>query len=91
MKAAAGPVPKRAKPKRRKPNPYLAWAKRLERTRPGLVRFTLAAGRTGTLKGVFRLDQWTGMLPETDDYSIVLVMNSESARSVPYKLRVSRQ
>ena len=29
------------KVKRRKPNPYLAWAKRLERTRPGLVRFTL--------------------------------------------------
>lgn len=27
--------------KRRKPNPYLAWAKRLERTRPGLVRFVL--------------------------------------------------
>ena len=28
------------KVKRRKPNPYLAWAKRLERTRPGLIRFT---------------------------------------------------
>ena len=27
--------------KRRKPNPYLAWAKRLERTRPGLVGYTL--------------------------------------------------
>jgi endonuclease III len=26
---------------RRKPNPYLAWAKRLDRTRPGLVGFTL--------------------------------------------------
>jgi endonuclease-3 len=29
------------KAKRRKPNPYLAWAKGLERRRPGLVRFTL--------------------------------------------------
>src|SRR4029077_3629617 len=28
---------------RRKPNPYLAWAKRLERTRPGLVDLTLDA------------------------------------------------
>ncbi len=33
--------PKKRPTKRRKPNPYLAWAKRLERTRPGLVRFTL--------------------------------------------------
>jgi len=32
---------KPAKRRRRKPDPYLAWAKRLERTRPGLVRFTL--------------------------------------------------
>ncbi len=27
--------------RRRKPNPHLAWRKRLDRTRPGLVRFTL--------------------------------------------------
>jgi len=27
--------------RRRKPNPYLAWRTRLDRTRPGLVRFTL--------------------------------------------------
>lgn len=27
--------------RRRKPNPYLAWRKRLERMRPGLVRFTI--------------------------------------------------
>ena len=26
---------------RRKPNPFLAWRKRLDRTRPGLIRFTL--------------------------------------------------
>jgi hypothetical protein len=25
---------------RRKPNPFLAWRKRLDRTRPGLIRFT---------------------------------------------------
>jgi endonuclease-3 len=36
----------KGKPKRRKPNPYLAWAKRLERTRPGLVDFTLTELRT---------------------------------------------
>jgi len=41
---AAGTVRKKAprrKVKRRKPNPYLAWAKRLERTRPGITDFTL--------------------------------------------------
>jgi endonuclease-3 len=31
----------RRKAKRRKPNPYLAWRKRLDRTRPGLAEFTL--------------------------------------------------
>ena len=31
----------RRKAKRKKPNPYLAWRKRLDRTRPGLARFTL--------------------------------------------------
>ena len=34
-------APKRRAAKRRKPNPYLAWRKRLDRTRPGLVGFTL--------------------------------------------------
>ena len=41
-KPAAKPRAKaKPKAKRRKPNPYLAWAKRLERTRPGLVEFAL--------------------------------------------------
>jgi endonuclease-3 len=31
---------------RRKPNPFLAWRKRLDRTRPGLIRFTLDRLRT---------------------------------------------
>jgi endonuclease-3 len=34
-------APKRRAAKRRKPNPYIAWARRLERTRPGIVAFTL--------------------------------------------------
>jgi endonuclease-3 len=50
VKAAATAAKQRKKPpksartgtKRRKPDPYGAWAKRLERTRPGLVAFTLA-------------------------------------------------
>ena len=31
---------------RRKPNPFLAWRKRLDRTRPGLIGFTLDGLRT---------------------------------------------
>ena len=45
MAAATPKAPARKKaPKqraRRKPNPYIAWRKRLDRTRPGLVQFTL--------------------------------------------------
>jgi endonuclease III len=39
--ATTRPRKKVSRRKRRKPNPYLAWARRLERMRPGLVRFTL--------------------------------------------------
>lgn len=38
--AAARKKPKK-KPARRKPNPYIAWRKRLDRTRPGLIKFSL--------------------------------------------------
>jgi endonuclease-3 len=42
--AAAKPAARKKAPKkraRRKPNPYLAWRKRLDRTRPGLIAFTI--------------------------------------------------
>ena len=44
---------KATKPKRRKPNPYLAWAKRLERTRPGITAFTLER-----LRGLYGPQPW---------------------------------
>ena len=43
-RAATTKAPAQKKPtkkRRRKPNPYLAWRKRLDRTRPGLLTFTL--------------------------------------------------
>jgi endonuclease-3 len=46
---ARKPAPRRKVAKRRvrrKPNPFLAWRKRLDRTRPGLIRFTLDGLRT---------------------------------------------
>jgi endonuclease III len=57
---------------RRKPNPYLAWAKRLERTRPGLVRFTLdgLAELYGHHEGVRRWD------PTSELVMTILTQNS---------------
>jgi len=51
MAAPRKPAPKKkpGKRARRKPNPYLAWRKRLDRTRPGLIDFTL--GELATLYG----------------------------------------
>ncbi|MBI3751468.1 MAG: hypothetical protein HY263_07415, partial [Chloroflexi bacterium] len=40
-RGAAPKRPRTATKRRRKPDPIKAWAKRLERTRPGLVRFVV--------------------------------------------------
>ena len=40
-KAGTKRKPAKRKARRKKPNPYTAWAKRLQTMRPGLVRFTL--------------------------------------------------
>jgi endonuclease-3 len=60
------------KAKRRKPNPFLAWRKRLDRTRPGLVRFTLdgLAGLYGPQPWVRRWD------PTSELVMTILTQNS---------------
>lgn len=55
----------------------------------GRVQFSLTSDKTGTVKGAFLRNEWTGTLPGTGQYHIVLVMNDDSARAVPYKLRVT--
>jgi endonuclease III len=57
-KAAAPKRPRKAVKRRRKPDPIKAWAKRLERTRPGLVRFVMdgLAERYGHPAWVRRMD-----------------------------------
>ena len=78
-RADASPVRRTARPKakpkakkRRKPNPYLAWAKRLERTRPGLVRFSLdgLAERYGHHEWIRRWD------PTSELVMTILTQNS---------------
>src|SRR3954454_9092101 len=61
-----------ARPKRRKPNPYLAWRKRLDRVRPGLVRFTLDG-----LAGLYGRPAWERRLDPTSELILtILTQNS---------------
>ena len=64
--------PTRRKTKRRKPNPYLAWAKRLNRTRPGLVGFTLDG-----LRGLYGPQDWVRRWDPTSELVMtILTQNS---------------
>src|SRR5262249_11880140 len=77
--AARPPAPRKPaakqKPKRRarrKPNPYVAWRKRLDRTRPGLVEFTL-----GELAGLYGHHAWERRWDPTSELILtILTQNS---------------
>lgn len=63
---------KARKVKRRKPNPYIAWRKRLERTRPGLVRFAL-----DRLAELYGRQHWERRLDPTAELILtILTQNS---------------
>lgn len=55
----------------------------------GLVTFSLTAPDTQTVENAFGTRDWSGDLPQTGDYSIVLVMNDEKGGNVPYTLVVA--
>lgn len=60
------------KVKRRKPNPYLAWRKRLDRTRPGLVDFSLRE-----LHGLYGPQPWVRRWDPTSELVMtILTQNS---------------
>ncbi|HUQ44927.1 MAG TPA: endonuclease III [Candidatus Limnocylindria bacterium] len=74
--AAKPTVPARRKPAkkraRRKPNPYLAWRRRLDRTRPGLIRFTLDG-----LAELYGRDRWVRRWDPTSELVMtILTQNS---------------
>jgi endonuclease III len=57
---------------RRKPNPYLAWRKRLDRTRPGLITFTL-----DELAGLYGHHAWERRWDPTSELVLtILTQNS---------------
>jgi endonuclease-3 len=57
---------------RRKPNPFIAWRKRLDRTRPGLVRFTLDG-----LAGLYGHQPWIRRWDPTSELVMtILTQNS---------------
>ena len=57
---------------RRKPNPYIAWRKRLDRTRPGLVRFSLDG-----LAGLYGHQPWMRRWDPTSELVMtILTQNS---------------
>lgn len=55
----------------------------------GLVTFSLIAPDSQTLDDAFGVRDWSGELPRTGDYSIVVVMNEKQAANVPYALEVT--
>jgi endonuclease-3 len=73
--AATTKRPARKKParrKRRKPDPYLAWRKRLDRTRPGLLAFTLEE-----LAGSYGHQSWQRRWDPTSELILtILTQNS---------------
>ncbi len=69
-KPAAKKTPK--KRARRKPNPYVAWRKRLDRTRPGLIDFTL-----DELAGLYGHHAWERRWDPTSELVLtILTQNS---------------
>ena len=80
MIAPAKPKPrKKAKPRRRKPNPYLAWAKRLERTRPGLPAFTLDG-----LAGVYGRPPYARRWDPTSELVLTILTQNSADTNAEY-------
>lgn len=52
------------------------------------LSFSLIAPDDQTIDGAFGVSNWSGELPQSGIYSIVVVMNDENAASVPYSLDV---
>ncbi len=53
------------------------------------VTFSVIAPEAGTLADGFGVTHWQGVLTEGGKYQLVLVMNDEARRRVPYRLQVT--
>lgn len=52
------------------------------------LTFSLIAPDEETIEDAFGVSKWTGELPLSGKYSIVVVMNDENAASIPFALEV---
>ena len=53
------------------------------------VTFSAIAPRAGTLDGAFGVTRWSGVLPESGRYRLVLVMNTPGLAPVRFRLTAS--
>lgn len=52
------------------------------------LSFSVIAPDEETMEGAFGVSDWSGELPQAGNYSVVVVMNDENAKSVPFTLEV---
>ena len=52
------------------------------------LTFSLIAPNEETIEDAFGVSEWSGELPQSGNYSIVVVMNDEDATNIPYTLEV---
>lgn len=52
------------------------------------LTFSLIAPDDETIEDAFSVSEWTGVLPQSGKYSIVVVMNDQKAASVPFSLKI---
>ncbi|HLM60499.1 MAG TPA: hypothetical protein VK308_06835 [Pyrinomonadaceae bacterium] len=52
------------------------------------LSFSVIAPDEETMEGAFGVSDWSGELPQSGNYSVVVVMNDENARAVPFTLVV---
>ena len=53
------------------------------------LTFSLIAPDEETIEGAFGVANWSGVLPQSGKYSVVVVMNDENTARVPYTLGVT--
>ena len=79
MRAARLVARRTARPKRRTPNPFVGWAKRLERTRPGVVRFALDG-----LAEVYGRPRWEPRLDPTSELILTILTQNSADVNAEY-------
>jgi len=93
MTAAPVARPQKARPKarpktkarRRKPNPYLAWRRRLERARPGLVRYALDG-----LATLYGHPEWVRRLDPTSELILTILTQNSADVNAEHAFRALR-